>query len=216
MVQVDEEISYEIFSYVFLEEIDEDDDEDDFGEWNLRKCSAAALDVLSNNFHDDLLPILLPHIQARMTSDTHWKIREGAILALGAIAEGCREGMEVHLPILFPFLMTFLSDPAPYIRSITCWTLSRYVDWAVSETTAFPPLCHHLLRCIVDVHKKVQEAACSAFCTLSEEAEMELIPYLEDILKTLAYASTKYQARNVLIRTYYVLLEICYYLRCVT
>jgi hypothetical protein len=29
-------------------------------DWNLRKCSAAALDVLANVFTTDLLPVLLP------------------------------------------------------------------------------------------------------------------------------------------------------------
>lgn len=31
--------------------------------WNLRKCSAAALDILSNVFGDDILPTLMPLIQ---------------------------------------------------------------------------------------------------------------------------------------------------------
>ena len=47
---------------------DDDDDDDDDGmdddsslsDWNLRKCSAAALDVLANVFRDDLLPVLVP------------------------------------------------------------------------------------------------------------------------------------------------------------
>lgn len=31
--------------------------------WNLRKCSAAALDVLSNVFGDEILPTLMPVVQ---------------------------------------------------------------------------------------------------------------------------------------------------------
>jgi len=31
--------------------------------WNLRKCSAAALDILSNVFGDEILPTLMPLIQ---------------------------------------------------------------------------------------------------------------------------------------------------------
>jgi transportin-1 len=31
--------------------------------WNLRKCSAAGLDVLSNVFGDDILPTLMPLIE---------------------------------------------------------------------------------------------------------------------------------------------------------
>jgi hypothetical protein len=31
--------------------------------WNLRKCSAAALDILSNVFGDEILPTLMPVVE---------------------------------------------------------------------------------------------------------------------------------------------------------
>ena len=34
--------------------------------WNLRKCSAAALDVISVVFHEELLPIITPIVQERI------------------------------------------------------------------------------------------------------------------------------------------------------
>lgn len=45
----------------------------------------------------------------------------------------------------------------------------------------------------------MQEAACSAFATLEEEACMELVPYLPEILSTLVAAFERYQAKNLLI-----------------
>ncbi len=39
---------------------DGDDDDSALSDWNLRKCSAAALDVLASVFRNDLLPVLLP------------------------------------------------------------------------------------------------------------------------------------------------------------
>lgn len=41
---------------------DDEDGSDDssLSDWNLRKCSAAALDVLASVFRNDLLPVLLP------------------------------------------------------------------------------------------------------------------------------------------------------------
>lgn len=36
--------------------------------WNLRKCSAAALDVLSNVFGDEILTSLLPLVQVNCFS----------------------------------------------------------------------------------------------------------------------------------------------------
>jgi transportin-1 len=51
----------------------------------------------------------------------------------------------------------------------------------------------------LDGNKRVQEAACSAFATLEEEACTELVPYLGFILETLVYAFSKYQHKNLLI-----------------
>lgn len=50
-----------------------------------------------------------------------------------------------------------------------------------------------LLKRILDANKRVQEAACSAFATLEEEACTELVPYLGYILETLVFAFGKYQ-----------------------
>ena len=72
---------------------DSDDDDDDFdlhkgnSDWNLRKCSAAALDFLANVFHDDLLPVVLPILRETLFHQD-WVTKEAAVLALGAIAEG--------------------------------------------------------------------------------------------------------------------------------
>ena len=51
------------------------------------KCSAAALDVLANVFHDPLLPLLLPILKETLFHQD-WEIKESGILVLGAIAEG--------------------------------------------------------------------------------------------------------------------------------
>ena len=49
---------------------------------------------------------------------------------------GCMSGMTVHLPDLVPYLVTCLSDKKALIRSITCWTLSRYAHWVVGQPHA--------------------------------------------------------------------------------
>lgn len=61
------------------------------------------------------------------------------------------------------------------------------------------PLMTELLKRILDSNKRVQEAACSAFATLEEEACTELVPYLGFILETLVFAFSKYQHKNLLI-----------------
>jgi len=190
-------------------EDEEDDDDDDDGatteqatEWNLRKCSAAALDVLSNVFRDGILPVLLP-ILRDMLFHENWQIKESGILVLGAIAEGCSYGLVPHLPDLVDYLIKCLSDKKPLVRSITCWTLSRYSTWIVhnegQQNKFLIPLMSELLKRILDANKKVQEAACSAFATLEEEACVQMVPYLKQILETLVLAFRKYQAKNLLI-----------------
>ena len=68
-------------------DFEDDDMEDVGGEWNIRKCSAAAIDVMSVAFPEQLLEILLPFLKERLFSEK-WEERESGILALGAIAEG--------------------------------------------------------------------------------------------------------------------------------
>ena len=187
-----------------LEDDDDDDDDDDdsgtISDWNLRKCSAAALDVLANVFHDDLLPEVLPILKETLFH-TDWIVKESAILALGAIAEGSMAGMLAHLPQLVPYLIQCLSEKKALVRSITCWTLSRYSHWIVQQShdAYLKPLMTELLKRILDGNKRVQEAACSAFATLEEEACTELVPYLSFILETLVFAFSKYQHKNLLI-----------------
>ena len=96
------------------------------------KCSAAALDVLANVFREDILPTVLP-ILKEILFHSNWEIKESGILVLGAIAEGCMNGMIPHLPELIPYLISCLADKKTLVRSITCWTLSRYAHWVVGQ-----------------------------------------------------------------------------------
>ncbi|KAH9944774.1 ARM repeat-containing protein [Amylocystis lapponica] len=198
------------------EELEEDDDEgfddlddDEFAdemstEWNLRKCAAAALDVLAVRFGADLLNVLLEPLKTKLWSE-EWLQRESGILALGAMAEGCIDAVEPHLPTLVPYLINMLNDPKPLVRSITCWTLGRYASWCTQpisddhKNQFFVPTLEGLLRMVLDNNKRVQEAGCSAFATLEEDAGPELSPFLEPVLRNLVFAFDKYQHKNMLI-----------------
>ncbi len=190
------------------EEDDEDYDEEEdetYTEWNLRKCSAAALDVIAVAFEGEMMDVLLPYLKQKLFS-AEWTDRESGILALGAIAEGCINGIEPHLPVLMPFLIQALNDAKALVRSITCWTIGRYSAWTIKEgATAehkaqfFVPVVEGLLKMCLDGNKRVQEAGCSAFATLEEEAGPELEPFLGGVLTNLVAAFNKYQQKNLLI-----------------
>jgi hypothetical protein len=90
------------------EEDDGDDDDEAIRVWNLRKCSAAALDMLSNNLNDEhILPLLLPIVQQRL-ADPDWRVRESAILALGAVSEGCHMGLAPYLTDMVKMMIPVL------------------------------------------------------------------------------------------------------------
>ena len=86
------------------DEEDYDLDDDDFAdemstEWNLRKCAAAALDVLAVRFGADLMNVLLAPLKDKLWS-AEWLQRESAILALGAMAEGDLGSILLASPML--------------------------------------------------------------------------------------------------------------------
>ncbi|KAL8292224.1 hypothetical protein RQP46_001690 [Phenoliferia psychrophenolica] len=185
---------------------DYDEEEDDtYTEWNLRKCSAAALDVMAVALESEMMDVLLPYLKEKLFSP-NWLDRESGILALGAIAEGCITAIEQHLPILMGLLINSLADPKPLVRSITCWTIGRYSSWTIKDGATpehkaqfFIPAMEGLLKMCLDNNKRVQEAGCSAFATLEEEAGEELVPFLGSILGNLVFAFQKYQQKNLLI-----------------
>jgi transportin-1 len=158
------------------------------------------LDVLSGVFGDECLEHLLPVLQTTLSNES-WEIKESGILAIGAIAEGCMTGMSPHLGSIIPFLINALNDSKALVRSIACWTLSRYCHYAMQpgQEETFKQLLNQLLARILDNNKRVQEAACSAFATFEEEACNEIVPYLYDIVRTFVEAFKRYQAKNLLI-----------------
>lgn len=174
------------------------------GLWNLRKCSAGALDVLSSLFGDELLPLVTPTVRLRLADDD-WRARESAILALGAISDGCHRGLVPYISELVGLLLPCLSHPRPLVRSITCWTLSRYSHWVVQNgqdphspgQVQLDLVFEGLLGRIMDGNRHVQEAACSALATLEEQAGAQLLPRLKGILETLSAATMVYGRRNM-------------------
>ncbi|CAD1808533.1 HEAT-like repeat family protein [Candida parapsilosis] len=185
---------------------DDEDDDDDMGEWSLRKCSAATLDVLSENLPQDVLILALPILQEKIVS-TQWPIREAAILAFGAMSNSFINLASDKLPELVPFLVDRLQDEQPRVRQIACWTLSRYAAWVSQEAheggeyaTFFQPTFQSIVACALDSKKIVQEAACSALSAFIEESDPQLIEfYLEPLLNHFAQCFQRYQRKNLII-----------------
>jgi transportin-1 len=179
----------------------DDDDDEEIGKWNLRRCSAAGLDMLSNSFGDSLLPLLLPAVQARL-AEADWRAREGAILALGAVSDGCSGGLAQHLPGIVAALLPGLQDPRPMVRCIACWALTRYarglLDRAASgERQGIDAVVAGICERTTDHNRKVQEAACGSIASFVEEAQNEGLVYAGQIMTALGGALQRYGRRSV-------------------
>ncbi|KAI1916419.1 hypothetical protein LOZ61_001075 [Ophidiomyces ophidiicola] len=183
------------------------DDDSEFGEddpeseWTVRKCSAAALDVFATVYHQPVFELILPYLRDNL-KHAKWTNREAAVLALGAIADGCMDSVTPHLTELVPYLISLLSDSEPIVRKITCWCLGRYSEWAANlepneKTQYFEPMMEGILHWMLDNNKKVQEAASSAFTSLEEKSGANLVPYCEPILRQFVLCFQKYKDRNI-------------------
>lgn len=187
-------------------EVEEDDEGGADAEelWNLRKCSAAALDVLASTFHASVFQIALPYLKENLRHQD-WPNREAAVLAIGAVAEGCMEAITPHLPDLVPYLISLLSDAEPAVRVITCWALGRYSSWASQlenpndKKLFFEPMMEGILNRMLDKSKRVQESAASAFANLEERASKELTPYCAPIIRQFVQCFERYKDKNMFI-----------------
>lgn len=185
-----------------IDELDEEGgDENPDERWTLRKCSAAALDVFATDFGGPVFTCILPYLQTNLKHQD-WPHREAAVLALGAVAEGCMDVVVPHLPELVPYLITLLDDPEPVVRTITCWTLGRYSSWAANlvdpaqKQAYFVPMMDGILRKMVDKNKKVQEAGASAMANLEEKAGKNIEPYCGPIIRQFVLCFRKYKDKN--------------------
>ena len=188
-------------------------EDDDDTSWNLRKSSANGLDVMSNVFGDELLGMILPIVEQRFR-EQDWRLRESAILAVGAVSEGCDAGLTPFLPQLIAFLVPSLDDPRPMLRATACWTLSRFARWTIQLSFAARPgdpppataqqgrgfvekILDGLLRRVGDKNKHVQAAACGALATLLGEAREDIAPWLTPSATTLGQAVSSYGRKNL-------------------
>ena len=180
-----------------------DNEVDPEDEWNLRKCSAAALDVLAGIYPDQVFETSLPYLKGNLTHQD-WPNREAAVLAFGAVADGCEDVVSPYLPELIPFLLSLLQDPEPVVRKITCWALGRYTRWVIKlpqdqMSQYLELMIDGILKKMVDRNKSVQEGAASAFSNLEETARWRLTPYCKPVIQQFVKCFDTYKDRNMFI-----------------
>jgi hypothetical protein len=170
---------------------DNDDDDDDFDtDWNLRKCAAASLDSLAQLYGPErILPFLLPPVESVLHSGDVWS-QEAALLAIGAIAEGCYDEMVPFLEKgLFRLLLDLLNSatPLPPLHSIAAWTLSQYAPWVVTNADHLRLVLDTLLNRTQQGPTVVQAACVAALGVVVEHAGAQIAAHTR-VYEVLAHA----------------------------
>lgn len=154
--------------------------------WSLRKSAAATLDGLSQCCDPALLLAhLLPSFAQRAES-ADWRICEGALLALGAVAEGVWLPLAPHLPVLLPAIIAWgRSHPHPLLRAMALWTCGRFVRWIVFRGPAEWDATWLLaVASLGDANKRVQQAATTVLVRLLEEDAVAAVAADESLVTT--------------------------------
>jgi transportin-1 len=204
---------------------DDDDDDDDENDGDgaavenggdaptVRRASARALDVLSRHMPDDVMKELSPLLNLCFTSGD-WLRIESAILAIGAVSDGCLMPMQEHLPQLIPFLLEQAASEQMLVRTIAAWTLARYSKWIVGQREParyFEPALERFMTMAQARSKYVQNAGISALATLIEVSAFNIVPYLTPVVTTLMHCFRTYQKSNLL-TCYDAIVQLAYHL----
>ncbi|XP_023642256.1 transportin-1 [Capsella rubella] len=180
-------------------------DDDSPNVWTLRKRGEEKVYMFSYVFGHELFQILMPLAQAKLRrfDDETWKEREAIVFALGTVSKGCiRSFQPRHLAMLVVLLVPLLDDLCPLIRSKSCWTLSQYGAYLLKGSQHrsyqhFERVLDGVLRKLLDVNIRVQNAACVAFTTLAKDAGEDLVLYLEVMLEHIIRAFGTAQRENI-------------------
>jgi transportin-2 len=185
-----------------LSEEDGDDDDDEVLEDSCRANAGLALDKCAEFFGDKILTTVLAAVDEKMRS-SRWEETEAAVMAVGAIADGCFEGMRPYLGHFVKRLLELLEDENSYflVKCIALWVIGRYSSWFGMEDGAASGLLSHCVAAVtkrmVSPTKRLQEAAVACLGIMADSLEnQELEPYTLNIVKTVTDCFAGYQLKN--------------------
>ena len=194
-----------------IEEIEAEDEKEKkdglfgTGEFTIRRVAGQTLEKLAEVFRDEVFKLLQFKIN-QCLRDSDWKVKESAILCIGALAEGCYESIKPHLSFILLFLLQNISDKEPLIKTISCWTLSRFTSFIIENANQNLPetqdsllkaYLREILKAVMDANPTVQEAACSAFSSLVSKAAHMLFPFLYEVFQVFAMVFEHYKGTSL-------------------
>ena len=106
--------------------------------------------------------------------------------------------VEPHLLSMVEYLFGMLTNEQPFLRSISCWTLSKYSNslFKLDPTGEMKLLQRYLQQLILrlgDLDTLVQEAACTSAISLMDSIPDRILPYAYDILRIFMELLEKYK-----------------------
>ncbi|CUG88076.1 protein tyrosine kinase, putative [Bodo saltans] len=196
---------YEARTQETAEDDENDDDSDEVEDFNLRRVSAGTLDDIAEYFGDRVLDSVLSVIDQRMQPSQDWRSLEAAVLALGAIGEGCYEGLKPYLEQITNRLLDLLENPSTHflVVTIATWALRRVAQFLLNNSDGSDgrPQLRRYMACVLKhmqaPSKLVQEAACCALTDVCDQAEDGQVDgYLPAIAQTVNACLAGYQLKN--------------------
>lgn len=189
------------------EDEDEDGDEEDekyYNIWTIRKSAGGALNSISEVLDGaQVLPTLVPLLENGLQPSNDWRVREVAVMALGAVGEAYHDDLGPHMPSLVPFLLQQAKSGETPLRITALWTLSKLSAWVVSVHGTGQPgdgLVREYILVLAgttaDRNKNVQHAACSSLSSFVEYARSQIDEFVFDMVQELMRSYSMYQVNS--------------------
>ncbi|KAK7197182.1 Importin 1 [Novymonas esmeraldas] len=178
----------------------DDDDDEEVEEWNLRRVSALTLDDISQYYGDVVLQPVLNCVASMIHAGPgEWRRQEAAVLAIGAVSEGCYASLEQFLPGISETLLQLLEAPDTHflVVDITLWTCTRIGSFFLADPALLRRLMVCILRKMENPSKKVQGGAVEALQEMLQSADAGAMDVMAPaIVESIATCFGAYQLRN--------------------
>ena len=197
--------SYRAKTQLKSDEENAGDESDEVEEHSVRRSCAATLDATAYHHGDSILNSVLGCVDQRMKPERSWQEQESAVLALGAISNGCIDGVQPYLPQIIPQLLLWGGDDRVHylVRSICLWALGCYAEWIFEHPDSVAKgLPVSFVRLLVtrmqSPSKRLQEAATAALAQVAglSAASPVLVAEATTILTAIGACFRAYQLKN--------------------
>jgi importin subunit beta-1 len=138
------------------------EDGQDEDSYNKSTEAAACLASIANTITDDILPRVVPWVQAQISSQ-NWHQREAAVMAFGCIMEGPSDAhlaQYIHQGVMDTLIM-YLNDSEDLVKNSAAWTIRRITEFA---STAINPLVTPLCGKLIEALNASEPATANHLC----------------------------------------------------